>query len=168
MLKRFDLAGRWLVRAAEHYGESVALAPPGAWGRYIGALKSHVIAGDTRAGDEADWILAAGAAESESPIGRYAACLATLVRRDDAASLPLAESLTCARFPLAVAGSLRALSTGDRDGYATAVRAVLVSFETRDRYLEDVPVADTVIVLQLLAADRGKAVRCSHPSLRTH
>jgi hypothetical protein len=32
---------------------------------------------------------------------------------------------------------------------------VLVSFETRDEFLEDVPVADTVIVLDRLAQRRG-------------
>jgi hypothetical protein len=35
------------------------------------------------------------------------------------------------------------------------VAEVLGSFETRDAYLEDVAVADTVIVLQALARRRG-------------
>jgi hypothetical protein len=35
---------------------------------------------------------------------------------------------------------------------------VLASFETRDAYLEDMPVADTVIVLEALAERRGMAV----------
>jgi hypothetical protein len=34
---------------------------------------------------------------------------------------------------------------------------VLESFETREEYLEDIPVADTVIVLQTLAAQRNMA-----------
>ena len=34
---------------------------------------------------------------------------------------------------------------------------MLESFETRDSYLEDVPVADTVLVLQALAGRRGMA-----------
>jgi hypothetical protein len=34
---------------------------------------------------------------------------------------------------------------------------VLESFETREEYLEDIPVADTVIVLQALAARRDIA-----------
>ena len=40
----------------------------------------------------------------------------------------------------------------------TAVRSVLRSFETREEYLEDIRVADTVIVLQALAAQRELAV----------
>ena len=38
-----------------------------------------------------------------------------------------------------------------------AVESVLESFETREEYLEDIPVADTVIVLQTLAAQRDMA-----------
>jgi hypothetical protein len=42
---------------------------------------------------------------------------------------------------------------------------VLESFEKRDEYLEDIPVADTVLVLQALAARRGIAVELSSPLL---
>jgi hypothetical protein len=38
---------------------------------------------------------------------------------------------------------------------------VLESFETREEYLEDIPVADTVLVLQALAARRGIAAELS-------
>jgi hypothetical protein len=36
---------------------------------------------------------------------------------------------------------------------------VLASFESREAYLEDIPVADTVIVLEALAEPRGIAAR---------
>jgi len=42
---------------------------------------------------------------------------------------------------------------------------VLDSFETREAYLEDVPVADTVLVLQELAARRGLAAELDSPLL---
>ena len=42
---------------------------------------------------------------------------------------------------------------------------MLESFETRDDYLEDVPVADTVLVLQALAAERGLEAELSSPLL---
>ena len=42
-----------------------------------------------------------------------------------------------------------------------AVESVLGSFEAREDYLEDVPVADTVLVLQALAARRGIAAELS-------
>jgi hypothetical protein len=49
------------------------------------------------------------------------------------------------------------IAAQDVVGYIEAVESVLESFETRDEYLEEVPVADTVLVLQALAARRGMA-----------
>ena len=83
------------MRAADTYRQSWPDAPAGSWGRPIGAMKSRLIAGDL-AGARADarWALEAGAAESESPIGRYAAALADLVLgEDDAAAAALAATL---------------------------------------------------------------------------
>src|SRR5204862_5669073 len=77
---RRDEAAKWFARAAERYRESFPLAPPGSWGRPIGAIKALVLAGDwPQAEEAAAWTLEAGAAESDSPIGRYAAALALLV-----------------------------------------------------------------------------------------
>lgn len=153
-------AGEWLHRAAERYRESWDDAPPESWGRAIGALKSLVLAGDW---DEAErlaaWPLEAGAAESQSPIGRYAACLALLVLGRDVDARTLASSLRDRDdFPPAVAAALATIAAEDRAGYLVAVEVVLESFEQRDEYLEDMPVADTVLVLQALAERRGLAV----------
>ncbi len=38
-----------------------------------------------------------------------------------------------------------------RTRYEAAIRALLADFEARDEYLEDTPVADTVLALQVLA-----------------
>ena len=46
MQRRDDDAREWLVRAAERYRESWDAAPPGSWGRPIGALKARVLARD--------------------------------------------------------------------------------------------------------------------------
>ena len=46
MAGRRDEGAAWLVQAAERYRESWPLAPPGSWGRPIGAMKSRLIAGD--------------------------------------------------------------------------------------------------------------------------
>jgi hypothetical protein len=56
---------------------------------------------------------------------------------------------------MAVADALAFVAAPDPVAYTEAIEAVLESFEARDAYLEDVAVADTVIVLQLLAARRG-------------
>ncbi|HEX2045824.1 MAG TPA: hypothetical protein VHF23_09370 [Gaiellaceae bacterium] len=160
--RRAEAAG-WFVRSAERFRESFADAPPESWGRPVGAVKARLLAGDV-AGAEADarWTLEQGPDGSGSPIGRYAAALAHLVLGDDEAAGELARGLREAgdeMFPRAVADALAGLAGRDRDAYASAAAVVLRSFEERDAYLEDVPVADTVLVLQALAEPRGLAVR---------
>jgi hypothetical protein len=167
MLGRRDEAAEWLLRAADRYRESWTEAPPSSWGRPIGALKSRLIAGDLEgARSDAGWALEAGAAEAESPIGRYAAALAHLVLGDDAAAAGLATALAARDdFPASVAGSLAALAARDAAGYERSLRVLLADFEGREEFLEDTPVADTVLALQALAAARGLAVELGSPLL---
>jgi hypothetical protein len=154
-------ADEWLLRAAERYRESWEHAPPGSWGRPIGAIKSRLLAGDQDgAARDAAWALDAGAAGDPSPIGGYAAVLALLVVGRDGEAGAVAERLRGRDdFPRAVADGLAALARRDAPAYTEAARAVLVSFEQREEYLEDVPLADTVLVLQLLAARRDMAAQ---------
>ncbi len=164
---RPDEAAPWFSRAAARYRESFAEAPPDSWGRPIGAVKALVLADDWPAAEEAArWALDAGAAEAHSPIGRYAATLALLVLGRDEEARPHADAIrTRDDFPLAVGDALAFIAAQDVVGYAEAVEVVLESFEKRDEYLEDMPVADTVIVLQALAARRGLPAELSSPLL---
>jgi hypothetical protein len=160
MLARRDESRAWLLRAAEHYRESWPLAPPDSWGRPLGAMKSRLLADDlegVRA--DAEWALEAGAEDAAGPIGRYAAVLARLVRGEDGVAARLVSALRVGDdFPVPVADSLAALASSDTAGYDGAIRALLADFERRDEFLEDVPVADTVLVLQALARRRGLEV----------
>ena len=162
-----DAARAWFVEAVERYRESYEHAPAGSWGRPIGILKARILAEDW-SGAEADaqWTLEHGAAEADSPIGRYAGCLALLVRGHDAEARVLADGLrTHDGFPRPVGDALAMIAAQDQLGYIEAIEQVLESFETRDEYLEDMPVADTVMVLQALAARRGLATELSSPLL---
>ena len=166
--RRAEAAG-WLARSAERFRESFAHAPPGSWGRLIGAMKARVLAGDWE-GAEADarWALAQAPAEAESPIGRYAAVLAQLVVGEDAQARGLAEVLRRedeSAFLRPVAEALAALAVADADAYREAAVRVLASFEDREAYLEDIPVADTVVVLEALAARRGLEAGLRSPLL---
>jgi hypothetical protein len=154
------LAGRreegveWLDRACERYRDSYDLAPQGSWGRPIAILKARLVAGrDARA--DAEWTLEQHPERSDSPIAHYASALALLVleRYEDArpAITPLRDRED---FPADVADALAAIAAEDRLAYIEAVESVVESFESREAYLEDMPVADTVIVLQALAARR--------------
>jgi hypothetical protein len=152
-------AREWFARAADRYRESWEDAPPESWGRPIGAIKARVLAGDwDGATADARWALEAGAAETESPIGRYAAALAFAVLGEwDDVRLHADYARTHEAFPNEVADALAFIAAEDVVGYIEAVEDVLESFETREEYLEDMPVADTVLVLQALAARRGMA-----------
>jgi tetratricopeptide (TPR) repeat protein len=167
MQGRRDEAAEWLTRAAERYRESLVDAPPASWGRSIGSMKALLLANDRAGAEEAaQRALSLGAAESESPIGRYTACLALLVLGRDEEARPLAGSLRERDdFPGDVADALATLAAGDRLGYTYAVESVLESFVTRDEYLEDIPIADTVMVLEELAARRDLAAELSSPLL---
>ena len=157
----------WFARAVERYRESYELAPPGSWGRPIAILKARILAGDwDGAESDARWTLEQGAGNAESPIGRYAATLALLVLGRDQEARALADGLrTRDDFPAAVADALAYIAAEDTLGYSDAVEAVLESFETREDYLEDLPAADTVVVLQALAARRDMAAELSSPLL---
>ncbi len=163
MAGRDDEASDWLHRAAERYRESIDGAPAGSWGRPIGAMKALLLADDwAQAESAARWTLELGVAESDSPIGRYAAALALLVLgRNDEAVIHADAIRTRDEFPRDVGDALASLAAEDVVGYTQAVESVLDSFETREEYLEDIPVADTVLVLQALAARRGLAVELS-------
>ena len=162
-----DEASEWLHRAAEVYRESVADAPAGSWGRPIGAMKALVLADDWPAAEEAaTWTLQYGAGEAESPIGHYAATLALLILGRDHDAVAHADAIrTRDDFPNDVGDALAFIAAEDVVGYTYAIESVLESFETRDEYLEDIPVADTVLVLQALAAKRGFAAELSSPLL---
>src|SRR5438876_340302 len=66
-------------------------------------------------------------------------------------------------FPRDVGDALATIAAEDVVGYVEAVESVLESFETREAYLEDVPVADTVLVLQALADRRDMAADLESP-----
>jgi hypothetical protein len=163
MLGRRDEAREWLMRAAETYRESWPDAPPESWGRPIGAMKSRLFAGDLDgARGDARWALEAGAEKSESPIGRYAAALAQLVLANDDQAAERAESIRGAEsIPPAVTDSLAALAAHDAPAYDEAIRALVADFEVREAYLEDIPVADTVLAFQALAETRALRVGLS-------
>jgi tetratricopeptide (TPR) repeat protein len=157
MQGRTDDAREWFDRACERYRESWQDAPPGSWGRPIAILKARILAGDWEGAErDASWTLQQGAGEVDSPIGRYAAALAYGVLQQWEDMRIAADALRLDdTFPPEVAEALAFVASPDLVAYVEAVEAVLESFETRDGYLEDLPAADTVLVLQALAERRG-------------
>jgi hypothetical protein len=153
-----ERAAEWLQRAAARWRESWdAGEGRDPWGRPIGALKASLLAGDEAAVEElARWTLEQGAATADSPIGRYAGALALLALGRWVEARHVVETLRARDdFPRDVAAALAYIAADDVVGLAEAVESVVESFETRTEYLEDVPVADTALVLNLLARRRG-------------
>ena len=148
-------AAEWLRRAAAQWRESWSGGE--AWGRPIGALKASLLAGDEPALEAlAPWTLELGTATSASPIGRYAAALALLALGRWPEARHVAESLRERDdFPHDVADALAYVAAHDVVGYVEAVESVVASFETREEFLEDIRVADTALVLDVLARRRA-------------
>jgi len=147
-------AAEWFRRAAARWRESWQGGE--SWGRPIGALKASLLAGDEAAVEEvARWTLELGTATAQSPIGRYAATLALLALGRWPEARHVAETLREREdFPRDVADALAYIAAHDVVGYAEAVESVVESFETRPEFLEDAKVADTALVLDLLARRR--------------
>jgi hypothetical protein len=148
-------AAEWFRRAAACWRESWQGGE--SWGRPIGALKASLLAGDEAAVEElAPWTLELGAATAESPIGRYAGALALLaLGRWPEARLVAGSLRERDDFPRDVADALATIAAHDLVAYIEAVESIVESFETRTEYLEDAAVADTALVLDLLAQRRG-------------
>ena len=150
-------ASEWFRLAAASWRESFDAGDDStAWGRPIGVIKATLLAGDGEAAAEhAGWTLELGAATAESPIGRYAATLALLVLGRWAEARHLAESLRArGDFPPDVADALAFIAAHDVIGYCESVESVVDSFESRKEFLAEAPVADTPLVLAILARRR--------------
>jgi hypothetical protein len=148
-------APEWFRRAAGCWRESWRGGE--SWGRPIGVVKASLLAGDEGGVEEAaHWTVELGTREASSPIGRYAASLALLALGRWEEARPVASSLRERDdFPRDVADALAAIAAEDVVACTEAVESVVESFETRDAYLEDARVADTALVLALLARRRG-------------
>ena len=157
MLGRDDEARDRLLRAAGEYETSWRAAPAGSWGRPIAMIRCRLMAGDhegARAGASA--AVADGVLDAPGPIGGYCAALALLaLGRDEDAGNVAGRVADEGLQPASVADALGTIARADGAAYVAARLAVLRSFEERDAFLEDVRVADTVLVLDALALERG-------------
>ena len=157
MLGRDDEARVRLLRAAGEYETSWHAAPAGSWGRPIAMIRCRLMADDHHgARADASAAVAAGVLDAPGPIGGYCAALALLaLGRGEDAEIVAARVADEGLQPASVAEALGAIARADGAAYVAARLAVLRSFEERDAFLEDVRVADTVLVLDALAAARG-------------
>ena len=153
------------ARAAEQYRKSWALAPPKSYGRLVGLLKAAVLAGQAESAAAEVRAERDGDADADgSPVASYVRAVAAVILEDDDAVPALAERMEPRGEAFErTAAALRALAARDAEAYATALTAIEADFAGRTDHLTGVPIADTAVMLELLAAERGMAVKPSSP-----
>jgi len=160
-----------LIETAVLYRRSWEASPPRAYGRLLGMLKAAVLAGEATA--PAAYARKAIGSQGDSPTSWYVLGLAALIADDDALAIVAARGMREAAAGLSsgseaflrTAEALAALAYRNADRYAAALREILDDFESRDEHLTGVAIADTVLMLERLGADRGLAAGPESPLL---
>jgi hypothetical protein len=160
-----DSARATYAEAADGYRRSWALAPPKSYGRLVGLLKASVIGGTAQAAaEEVRGALREDPDAAGSPVAAYVRAVAAVIVGDDEAVPALAETMTTRGGAFErTAAALSAIAAGDAPAYAAALAAIEADFAARDEHLTGVAIADTAVMLELLAAERGLAVRPDSP-----
>ena len=154
------------AEAAALYRQSWIEAPPSAYGRLVGMLKSAVLAGGG-ADSEARYARDALAdADPESATAAYARALAALILGEDGDAQAWAGRMPSGGEAFGrTAEAIAALAARDGAGYETALAAIVGDFEARTEHLTGVAIADTALVLATLAARRGIETTLASPVL---
>jgi hypothetical protein len=160
-----ETARQVYAEAVDGYRASWALAPPKSYGRLVGLLKAAVIGGAARpAADEVREALRDDPDAGGSPVAAYVRAVAAVIAGDVEAVPALAATMeTRGEAFERTAAALRALANGDGEAYAAALTAIEADFAARDAHLTGVAIADTAVMLELLAAERGLALRPDSP-----
>jgi len=150
-----DAARAEFAAAADLYRQSWESAHARAFGRLVGMLKAAVLAGGGPS--EARYVRTAlGERDPESSTASYAQALAALTLGEDRDARTWAARMSTAPDAFARTGkAISALAAHDGQGYAVALAAIVHDFEERSEHLTGVAIADTAIVLQILAGRRG-------------
>ncbi len=151
--------------AADLYRQSWDVAPPRAYGRLVGMLKSSLLAGGGE--EQAEFARAALAdADLESATANYGRAIAALIAGDDDDAEAWAARLRDAPDAFARTGeAIAALAAHDDARYAAALEAIVRDFEQRSQHLTGVAIADTALMLETLAGRRGMGAAIESPVL---
>jgi hypothetical protein len=154
------------AEAAELYRQSWEEAPPSAYGRLVGMLKSAVLAGTGEAESASYARAELAAADPDSVTAAYAVALAALILGDDPGARAAAETMrTGGEAFERTAEAIAALADHDAGRCESALAAIVRDFEARTEHLTGVAIADTALVLATLGARRGIAVAVQSPVL---
>jgi hypothetical protein len=151
--------------AAKTYRASWELAGPTSFGRLVGMLKAAILAGDGV--DEARYVEQALAdADAKSPTAAYAQAIAALALADDRRAAEWAElMLSASPAFVRTAAGITALADLDVAAYRSVLAEIVADFTTRDAHLTGVPIADTALMLEVLAGPRDLCAGVNGPLL---
>ena len=141
------------VAAAIEYRASWESAPPASYGRIVGMLKAAVLGGTPDGA--AAFALSEVPADAASPVAAYARAVASLIVGDPKGAQTAATTMRPAGGAFErTAVAIAAIATGDDKAFTAAHAAIVADFEARPAHLTGVPIADTAIMLERLAARR--------------
>ena len=142
--------------AAALYRQSWEVAPPASYGRLVGMLKATVLAGQ---GEEEAAVYVREQLmneRDESATAAYAQTIAAVILGDNEYAKACAGRMRAGSEAFVrTADAIAAIAADDRAAYEVEINAILRDFETRSNQLTGVPIADTALMLQRLAARRG-------------
>ena len=141
------------------------MTPPKSYGRLVGLVKAAVLAGQaTAAATEVRAALDGDADAEGSPVASYVLAVAAVIVGDDAEVAVRAARMEPRGGAFErTAIALRAIADGDAETYAAMLAAIEADFAARTDHLTGVAIADTAVMLELLAGERGMAVNPSSP-----
>jgi hypothetical protein len=160
-----DASRAAFLEAAATYRASWEQASPTSFGRLVGMLKAAILAG--RGIDEAHYVeQTLATAQATSPTASYAQAIAALALADDRRAGEWADLMREASPAfLRTATAIAALASAEPAAYRAALTEIVEDFAGRDAHLTGVPIADTAIMLEVLAGHRGFQVGLDGPLL---
>jgi len=150
-------AGDALERARRAYLASHAESGSRSWGRLVGALKMAILAGDEVV-ETARLAIAETDGVEPTASTAYARALAQVALGEEPEVGPMLDAGEAFER---TGRALQALGDRDQAAYGGALREIVADFESRESHLSGVAIADTALVLERLAGERGMAV---HPA----
>jgi hypothetical protein len=161
-----DAARSEFAAAADLYRQSWEAAHARAFGRLVGMLKATVLAGGGGLSEASYARTALADADPGSATANYARAIAALIAGDDEDAQAWAARLEVAPDAFARTGeAISALAAHDAARYSAALEAIVRDFEQRAEHLTGVAIADTALMLEVLAARRGMAAGVESPVL---
>ncbi len=161
-----DAARVEFAAAADLYRQSWEAAHARAFGRLVGMLKAALLAGGDGCAEASYARSALADADPGSETANYARAIAALIAGDDEDAQAWAARLEGAPDAFARTGAaISGLAAHDEPRYAAALEAIVRDFERRSQHLTGVAIADTALMLEVLAARRGMAAGVESPVL---